>query len=235
MMSPISIKIIEMRQDQLGNTSIVFDCPTANLPNPGQYMQAYSQTAAYSDADSILPITLFPDQYSNSDKPGFTRISACGPLPSAWLPGKLLQIRTPLGHGFTMPDNLNRLILVSVTSSPSRLLPLIPHAKQIALFTDHPTLDLPEEVEISPLSELPPALSWPDFMAIDCPIENLHQLENLLPQELSQPPCPTQVLVHSQMPCSGLADCGVCALPAKRGYKLACKDGPVFEWRELNI
>jgi NAD(P)H-flavin reductase len=36
------------------------------------------------------------------------------------------------------------------------------------------------------------------------------------------------------MPCSGLADCGVCAVPARRGYKLACKDGPVFDLDELD-
>lgn len=235
MMSLNSIKIIELRQDLLGNTSIVFDCPTGQLPSPGQYLQAYSQSATYFDADSILPITLFPDQYLTGDKQDYARISAYGPIPSAWLPGTLLQIRMPLGQGFNMPEHLNRLILVSMNNSPSRLLPLIPHTKEIAMFTDHPTLELPEEVEISPLSELPQALSWPDFMAIDCPIENLHQLENLLPEELSQPPCPTQILVYAQIPCGALADCGVCAVPAKRGYKLACKDGPVFDWGELNL
>jgi hypothetical protein len=32
------------------------------------------------------------------------------------------------------------------------------------------------------------------------------------------------------MPCAGLAECGVCAVPAAdKGYLLACEDGPVFE------
>jgi hypothetical protein len=35
------------------------------------------------------------------------------------------------------------------------------------------------------------------------------------------------------MPCGGLAECGVCALPAHRGWKLLCKDGPVLELGEL--
>jgi len=35
------------------------------------------------------------------------------------------------------------------------------------------------------------------------------------------------------MPCGGLGDCGLCAVDLKRGWKLACKDGPVFDLNEL--
>jgi hypothetical protein len=35
------------------------------------------------------------------------------------------------------------------------------------------------------------------------------------------------------MPCAGLADCGVCAVELRRGWKLACKDGPVFDLRDI--
>jgi len=30
------------------------------------------------------------------------------------------------------------------------------------------------------------------------------------------------------------ADCGICAVPLKSDWKLACKDGPVFDWQELD-
>jgi dihydroorotate dehydrogenase electron transfer subunit len=47
-------------------------------------------------------------------------------------------------------------------------------------------------------------------------------------------PCPAQVLVTSPMPCGGIAECGVCALPLrKKGYVLTCKDGPVFNLNQL--
>ena len=35
------------------------------------------------------------------------------------------------------------------------------------------------------------------------------------------------------MPCGGAAECGICAVPFGRGWKLACKDGPVFELNPL--
>jgi hypothetical protein len=42
-----------------------------------------------------------------------------------------------------------------------------------------------------------------------------------------------QALVITPMPCGGIAECGVCAVTARRGWKLACKDGPVFDLTEL--
>jgi len=42
-----------------------------------------------------------------------------------------------------------------------------------------------------------------------------------------------QVLVVTPMPCGGLAECGVCAFTTRRGWKMACKDGPVFDLSEL--
>jgi hypothetical protein len=35
------------------------------------------------------------------------------------------------------------------------------------------------------------------------------------------------------MPCAGLAACGVCAVQTRRGWKLACVDGPVFDLKEI--
>jgi hypothetical protein len=42
-----------------------------------------------------------------------------------------------------------------------------------------------------------------------------------------------QVLIRTSMPCGGIAECGVCAVPLKSKWKMACKDGPVFEWQAL--
>jgi hypothetical protein len=35
------------------------------------------------------------------------------------------------------------------------------------------------------------------------------------------------------MPCSALAECGVCSLRQRRGWKMICREGPVFELGEL--
>ena len=46
-------------------------------------------------------------------------------------------------------------------------------------------------------------------------------------------PFRTQVLIQTPIACGGLAECGVCAVQARRGWKMACKNGPVFELEEL--
>jgi hypothetical protein len=42
-----------------------------------------------------------------------------------------------------------------------------------------------------------------------------------------------QVLIHTPMPCAGLAECGVCAVRDRHDWKMACKDGPVFIMKDL--
>jgi dihydroorotate dehydrogenase electron transfer subunit len=42
-----------------------------------------------------------------------------------------------------------------------------------------------------------------------------------------------KALVMTPIPCGGIAECGACAVPAHRGWKLACRDGPVFNLNEL--
>ena len=44
---------------------------------------------------------------------------------------------------------------------------------------------------------------------------------------------PAQALVLGPMPCGGLADCGVCAVTTRSDWKLACKEGPVFDLEEI--
>ena len=121
----------------------------------------------------------------------------------------------------------------------SRLLPVIHQAlaleASIALFTDQAIPSLPLALEISPLSALPEALTWADFLALDLPLESVPDLRQTLglAPEAQRLPCLAQALVYSAMPCAGLAECGACATPSRRGWKLACKDGPVFALEDL--
>jgi hypothetical protein len=228
------IKVIQIDED--GNRSAYVDVPTFTYPGPGKYILAND----LGDPDSALGTPLFPVGLSGTldsrESP------ALGPIPWSWTPGTRLNLCGPLGHGFHLPVDFRRLALAAFGGVIARLLPLIPQAikseADIAIFTNatNQQSSLPPAVEIHPLSSLVENLSWASFLAIDIPLEVLPDLRsalNLGPQD--RIPVATQVLVQVPMPCSGLADCGACAVPTRKaGYKLACKDGPVFEINELD-
>jgi dihydroorotate dehydrogenase electron transfer subunit len=94
--------------------------------------------------------------------------------------------------------------------------------------------DLPDAVEVHPLSALNDILEWADYIAFDVERENLNQLwervgnRNSLAAGLG-----AQVMLRTPVPCGGIGECGVCAVILRSDWKLACKDGPVFDWREL--
>ena len=105
---------------------------------------------------------------------------------------------------------------------------------QVAL--DHALQDLPAEVEVDSLAAFPGALPWADVIFLDLPANALPGLRQRLGLQAGQRiPCPVQALVLAPMPCTGMADCGVCAVPlrgsrgSRASWALACKDGPVFD------
>lgn len=210
---------------EAGATAAVIACPARAIPAPGQY------TLAAAPGD-VLGSALF---YAGSWDGGFV---AAPPLPAGWEPGTRLTLRGPLGHGFRLPDSLQQLALVAGGESVSRLLPLIYAAlarqAAVTLFSDLPLPALPAALEAFPLAALPETLAWADFLAVDEPIEDLDKLGDRLGLAAGgKTPCPGQVLVQAPMPCAGLAQCGACAVKTRRGWKLACEDGPVFDLKEL--
>ena len=231
-MNSYSGQILEIRLHTHGQIGALVECPPELLPFPGQYIQAH----AFEHPDEVMPVSLFPGELSSSPVEEKAFFAAAPHIPPAWQPGTLLSLRGPLGRGFMPPDSIKRLALAAIGNTPARLLPLLDTAAETALFSDNLPADLPIEVEVSPLSAWPETMSWPDFLAIDCPLERLSALPALLGLDgNSSPPCPTQILVSVPMPCGALADCGVCAVRAMRGHKLACKDGPVFDWDEIRF
>jgi hypothetical protein len=124
--------------------------------------------------------------------------------------------------------------LIAVGDLFARLAPLLELALSqgaaVTLFIDHPPASLPAALEVYPLGEYPSLAAWPDFLAVDLALEDVPRLRSILGLPIDiRPPCPGQALVQTAMPCAGLADCGVCAVELRRGWKLACKDGPVFD------
>jgi NAD(P)H-flavin reductase len=201
-------------------------CPAGLIPSPGQYL------LAGDGSDSPLPVPLF---HTDSAPQGFIAI---GWIPDSWRPGVALGMRGPLGRGFGLPASARKVGLIAVNDSPARLRGLIqPALKQgaaiVVVCASNPE-HLPDEVEVQPLAALQDIVEWADYVAFDVVRENLDQLQTRLGR-LSQVAAgkEMQVLVHTPIPCGGVAECGVCAVKLKSTWKLACKDGPVFDWAEL--
>jgi dihydroorotate dehydrogenase electron transfer subunit len=183
---------------------------------------------AVDDVDASLAVPVFGCQVVED---GFL---APPPLPSNWSPGMRLRLRGPIGNGFRMPENTRRLALAGLGGSALRLLPLAHQALSqgaaVVLYCDVPPLDLPLDVEIGPIRDLPETLAWSDYLALEVPMANLPDILPALGLSRLdvQPACRVEVLIAADMPCGGLAECGVCAVGNGGRWKLACKDGPVF-------
>ncbi|MBE9524542.1 MAG: hypothetical protein IMY76_05550 [Chloroflexi bacterium] len=234
-MKSVEGKVTEVQRLIDGFTTLKISCPSKMVPAPGQYLAANQ----LETAGSVLAVSLFPTGFlSEASVDGSTFFSTLPSEPVQGLPGTTLRLHGPLGRGFNLPKEITRLALVAFGKTPARLLPLIPIALaqgvDIALFAQAALPQLPTAVEIHPLSALPEMIAWPDFAAFDVPLKSLSVLRStlgLMPH--AQLACPAQVLITSPMPCMAMAACGVCAVPTRRGYKLACKDGPVFDLNML--
>ncbi|HUE98419.1 MAG TPA: hypothetical protein VMN99_04135 [Anaerolineales bacterium] len=201
-------------------------CPPNLIPSPGQYLLASHAS------DVPLPVPLF---YTDSAHQGFI---AAGLAPVTWNPGFELHLRGPLGRGFTLPLSARKVGLVAFDDAPGRLRGLISQIlKQdaaVVLVCDTAPDNLPDDVEVQPLSTLSDIVEWADFLAFDVTRENLHQLKERLGKRNQLTAMnEAQVLIRTPVPCGGVADCGVCAVNLKSGWRLACNDGPIFDWREL--
>jgi NAD(P)H-flavin reductase len=199
-------------------------CPDRLVPGPGQYL------LANDGSDSILPVPIF---YTDSMPQGFI-----GSAPDSWKPGDVLHLRGPLGRGFSLPVSARKVGLIAFNGPPSRLRGLIqPALRQnasVVVLCDTSADHLPDDVEVQPLSTLEDILKWVDFIALDLKRENLLELRERLGERTQLSVLSgAQVLIHTPMPCGGAADCAVCAVTTKSGWGMTCKDGPVFDLREL--
>ena len=201
-------------------------CPPNLTPSPGQYL------LANDGSDSVLPVPLF---YTDSAPEGFIAIA---PVMVDWTPGLVLHLRGPLGRGFSLPLAARRVALVAFDDSPARLKGLIRPALQqgaaVVLIGNSAPENLPDDVEVQPLSVLNEILEWSDYAAFDIAREHLHQFKQEVGQRNQQAfGMRAQILIRTPVPCGGIAECGVCAVTLKSEWQLACKDGPVFDWVDL--
>jgi dihydroorotate dehydrogenase electron transfer subunit len=207
-----------------GSRSARIECPEKAVPAAGRYLLA-------QDRESILSAPLF---LVDNEASGFL---AASPIPERWFPGLALELRGPFGYGFHLPAEMQRLAAIALGGSAARLLPVIGMALEkgaaVTLFGGSASSGLPLSVEAYPLSAFPEAQGWADYQVVDTPLETLPDLREKTARNLAGNSVPGQALVFTPMPCGGLGDCGACAIQSHRSWKLACKDGPVFNLKDL--
>lgn len=194
-------------------------CDPRLVPAPGQYLLAH----AHPDDPLAVPV------FSAGACPG--GFYAAPPLPADWRPGTYLHIRGPLGKGFQLPPAARFVALAAFGQNCSRLLALLEPAlaqrASVILLAERVPEGLPAALEISPLAALPETLRWADTLLLDLPRAVLPDLLKMVtPATFSGQ---AQALLETSLPCGGLAECGACAVPARQGHHLACKEGPVFD------
>ena len=221
-------RVLEMVLGQTGQPAAKIACSPTGAPAAGQYVIASPPV----DQDGALGAALFLWEAWGE---GFL---AASPVPASWFPGISLALRGPLGHGFRLPGGVKRLALAALGETSERLMPVanqvLSAGGDVALFADLPLTPIPAALEFYPLAALPEALLWADFLAVDLPLEAIAGLgEKLGISPGASLPCPGQALALAPMPCGGAAACGACAVPVRRGWKLACEDGPVFDLADL--
>ena len=199
-------------------------CPGNLIPDPGQYL------LAGHGPDSVLPVPIF---HTDSASDGFI-----GPAFEGWKPGDLLALRGPLGRGFSLPVSARKVALIAFDGPPARLRGLIPPALRqrasVVLLCDSTPDHLPDVIEVLPVSAIKEIFQWADYIALDVKRTSFNVLMENLRGSSRHAALPfAQVLVQAPMPCGGLADCSVCALTAGSGWKLVCREGPVFDLGEL--
>jgi len=231
LMLSMRVNISRMKNGQGQVAEIFLDsrmrlvCPPELIPAPGQYILAHA-----AGTDDPLAVPVF---FSDSAPNGFV---AAPYLPLSWTPGTQLNLRGPLGHGFTVPAAARKVALIAFDESPERLRGLIPIAfkqgAEVVLVSNMTAYDLPEAVEVQPLQALKDIYHWADYAAFDTARENLHQIGEMLGVANQ---AQAQVLVRAPMPCGAIAECGICSIIIRREWKLICKDGPVFDFDSIKL
>lgn len=218
---------------QDGGRAARISCPANLTPFAGQYLLA-------SDASTApLAVPLF---YTDSAPEGGGvapwRHFIAAPAPDSWKPGDTVFLRGPLGRGFELPLSARKVALVAFDDSPVCLRGLIrPALRQgaaVTLMADSSSENFPDEVEVQPLSALTEIIEWADYVAFDVGRENLPALRDRLgTQNQLSALSEAEILIRTPIVCGGVAECGVCAVTTKSGWKMACKDGPVFRLTEI--
>ena len=218
---------------RLGLQSLTLQVDGSLSFTPGQYLAANLA----DDTLAVLPEILF------IEKIGGHEVTICPGKLDGWHPGKTVIFRGPLGKGMDIPQFTKHLAIISLDVNPARVLSLTAYGleKQMDVVmagdwvADNAiSADISPKIELALLSQMQELAQWADYLLLDVPHFRLGEIGKLVQSvpALVRPGF-AQVLVSADMPCAGIADCRICAVKTRRGYKLACHDGPVFQLSEL--
>jgi dihydroorotate dehydrogenase electron transfer subunit len=177
---------------------------------------------------------------------------------TAWLserqPGDCLTLFGPLGRGYAIGAQAQNLLLVAGGLGVAALVALADEAvargRSVTLLQGartaaklFPAALLPHDVEVlsatddgsagrrGPVTDLlPDLLPWADQLFACGPNPMFRSIADVLRQARTRKP--VQALLEERMGC-GTGICYGCAVFARRGVKLVCKDGPRFELRDV--
>jgi dihydroorotate dehydrogenase electron transfer subunit len=177
---------------------------------------------------------------------------------AALQPGATVNLIGPLGCGFEVDAAARRLLLVAATAHLPPLLPLtrpsLEQERSVTLLLSAPTAAelypvrlLPPTLEVhivttdgsaghggSSLDLLPDLARWADTVCIADDPAIYPALAEIVRQVRVAPGRRfAQALVTPPMVC-GVGACQGCAVEMRRGIRLACTDGPVFDLLELS-
>ena len=202
--------------------------PTLKEIQPGQFLQVMS-----AEDGELLPTILYP-----CGMLGSSRLFS-GDLPKSWQPGVEIHFRGPRGNGFHLPPLARRVAFTSLDfTSLNPLLPLADEAlnngAEVTVVSEKCLTNLAAEVEVLPLSELHQIKEWSDYLAAMIPARKITEFQRALEVQIgTNTNSQIEVLVQTPIICDEVSGCGACAVNTSRGWKLACKDGPVFSLDEL--
>jgi len=197
-------------------------------PIAGQFFQAFA-----AESTDLLPTLLHPCRVASAE------LVLCGDIPKDWAPGTELHIRGPRGNGFHLPPLTRKVALSTLDGLSINYVMALANAAlstgvEVTLFTNQRLSELAPEIEVLPLEELSQAKDWADYLAaVLLPDQVPPFRETLKINPGKRMPFTVEVMLKTPMICDELSTCGACAVFTSRGWRLACKDGPVFALDDL--
>jgi len=192
---------------------------------PGQYYLGFTE-----DTTQLLPVPLFPFT-ENTDE-----LVLCGNVHFTWQTSTPLLLQGPYGKGFTHCLKSRRLAIFAVEKNlEERLFALavnvLEQGADVVWISDDLKVTLPPQIEVLKESELTDAVAWAESCAIAVPQTKVTSLPEILSINKADRN-KVEVMVDAPFIC-GNAQCGVCAIETRHGWKLTCKEGPVFQYGEF--
>lgn len=222
----------------------------ASLAHPGQYVMVRCGEGYEMPLRRPLGI-------HRISKDGISLLYSAVGRGTEWLSqrkaGELVDLLGPLGNGFETYPSSRNLLLVAGGVGIAPLLALAEHAKAKELkfrliigeknaAKIYPEHLMPSGIKVIVVTEdgslgqkglvtdvLPQFISEADQVFVCGPLPMYLAIAKM-GKKLGNKP--TQVLLETVLGC-GVGACLSCSIETKRGRKLVCKDGPVFEFRDI--